>query len=85
MPLVKSVACAAVLWLSSTASALLSGVPLPDGGWAGWRCLTPDEAPACRVPVFVRLDAAGRVKRQAQVPESRSLGPVLRHPDGRTL
>jgi len=83
--LLNRVLCAAVLGLTSMASAALSGVALPGGGWAGWRCLTPEDGLYCRVPVFVRLSASGQLQHSQQVPESRAPGPVLLHPDGRTL
>ncbi|UQN10562.1 hypothetical protein [Deinococcus sp. QL22] len=81
----KRVLCAAVLGLTSVASAVMSGVTLPGAGWAGWRCLDPEDGLSCRVPVFVRLSASGQVQHRQQVPESRAPGPVLLHPDGRTL
>lgn len=85
MRLLNRVLCATVLGLTSVASAVLSGVALPGGGWAGWRCLTPEDGLYCRVPVFVRLSASGQVQSRQQVPESRAPGPVLLHPNGRTL
>ncbi|PTA68917.1 WD40 repeat domain-containing protein [Deinococcus arcticus] len=75
----------AFLGLTSAASGLRSGAALPGGGWAGWQCLTPEDGPHCRVPVFVQLNASGQGERRQQVPESRTFGPVLRHPNGRTL